>query len=60
MPREALIHKRVVRGHQIQDVAILAHDTLEKQRRFALECLPQIVVKIRKLLRQGLHVFQIP
>ena len=60
MPGEPFIHEGVVRRHQIQNVAVLAHDALEKQRCLALESLPQIVVEIGKLLRKRLHVFQIP
>ena len=46
MLREPLVDEGVIGGHQIENVSILANDVLEQQFRFALECLPQIVVEI--------------
>ena len=44
--REPLIEKGVVRGQQINNIAILAHDALEKQFRLSPEVLAQFVVPI--------------
>ena len=60
MPGEPLIHECVIRGHQIEDVPVLAYDAFEEQRCLALESLPQVVVEIRELLGERLHVFQVP
>ena len=46
MPGEPLVDERVVRGQQIDDVAILAHDAFEEQFRLAPETLPQLVVPV--------------
>ena len=60
VPCETLIKERVVGGHEIQNIPIFFNDALEKQQRFLLERLAQIVIEVRKLFRKRLHVFQIP
>ena len=37
MERDPLVDERVVRGHQIEQAAVLAHEALEEQFRFAAE-----------------------
>ena len=59
MPRQAFVDKRVAPGHQIECVAVLAYDALEKQLRLALEGLPQIVVEIRKDVGVGNNPLQV-
>ena len=46
MPRQPLVDERVVRVHQVEHAAILAHDAVEEQLRLALEGLPQVVVEV--------------
>ena len=46
MLREPLVEERVVRGQQIDDVAILPHDAFKEQFRLAPETLPQLVVPV--------------
>jgi hypothetical protein len=46
VPREPLVQERVVGVQNIEHIAIFSNNAVEKQFRFALECLPQVVVKI--------------
>ena len=50
MPRQPLVDERVVRGQQVEDAAVLAHDAVEEQLRLAPERLPQVVVEVRELV----------
>ena len=50
--RQPLVHKRVVGGQQIDDVAVFADDALEEQFRFTPEALPQFVVPVRDRTRR--------
>ena len=52
--REPLVDERVVRAQQIEHAAVLVHDALEEQLRFAAERLPQVVVEVREQPRIGL------
>ena len=45
--RQPLVDERVVRGQQIDDVAILADDAVEEQLGLALQALAQLVVPVR-------------
>ena len=47
MTRETFVYESVVRGQQIDDIAIPGHDALEEQLCLALERLAQIIVEIR-------------
>ena len=53
--RDAFVHERVVGGHQVEHVAVLAHDAAEEQLRLVLQTLPQVVVEIGKLVLVGLE-----
>src|ERR1700722_11887891 len=57
---QAFVHERVVRGHQIEGIAVLADDAGKKQLRLAREGLPQIVVEIRKDVRVRSNPLQVP
>src|SRR5262249_45708588 len=46
MPGESLIDEGIVRGEQIDDIAILPHDTFKEQLRLTPERLAQLVVPV--------------
>jgi hypothetical protein len=56
---DALVDERVVRVHQVHDIAILAPDAVEEHPRLVLEAGAQVVVEIRELHRVGLLRLQI-
>ena len=56
---ETLVQEGVVRLQQIEHVAILAHDALEKQLGFLPESLSQIIVEIREQAHIGSHRRQV-
>ena len=59
MPGEPLGEARVVRRHQVEDVAVFVDDAGEEELGFLGEGLPQVVIEVGELLRVGLHVFQV-
>ncbi len=56
---KSLIKKRVIRGHEVQNIPVLFYNAPEKQQRFLLKGLAQIVVEVGKLFRKRLHIFQV-
>ena len=48
---EPLIEESIVRGQQINDVAVLTHDAFKEHFRFTAETLPQLVVPVGIELR---------
>ena len=59
MPGQPLVDERVVRVHQVEHVAIFAHDAVEQQLRLALEGLPQVVVEVGIHEHVGIPVSQL-
>ena len=60
MPRQPFVEERIVRRQKIQHAAILVEDALEEQLGLALECLAEVVVEIREIVRVGQDVAHIP
>ncbi len=54
--REPFIHERIIRSHQVEDVAVFANDALEEHFALAPEGLPQVVVEIGELHRIWLMI----
>src|SRR5262249_9456020 len=50
MSGKPFVQERVIGAQQIERAAILAHDALEEQFRFAPKGLPKSIVKVRKVL----------
>src|SRR5262245_5995763 len=48
VPRQALVHERVVRRQEIENVSVFTNDTFEEQFRLAPERLTEVVIEIRK------------
>ena len=51
VPRQPLVHERVVGAQQVEHAAVLADDALEQQLGLAAERLPQVVVEVRETRR---------
>src|SRR3954462_14061370 len=48
--RQPLIDERVVRGHQVEDAAVFAHDRPEEEVHFGEQRLAQVVVEVGELV----------
>ena len=59
VPREPLVDEAVVRGHQIEDIAVLVDDAAEEQLDLADHRATQVVVEVGELERIGLLVAQV-
>ncbi len=60
VPGEPLIQESIVRGQQIHDIAILAHNAFKEQFRLAPETLPQLVIPVGIEHSIGRSRLQIP
>ena len=60
MPGEPLVQERVVRAEQVDDAAVLADHAVDEELGLLTQCLPQVVVEIRKDAHVGRNPVQIP
>ena len=60
VPGEPFVDERVVGRHQVEDVAVLAHDALEEELCLAPERQPQVVVEIGEHHRVRLMIREVP
>ena len=56
---QPLVHEGVVGGHQVEHVAIFAHDAAEEELGLAAEGVAQIVVEVGELVGVGRDVLQV-
>src|SRR5690606_17771875 len=50
---ESFVDKRVIRVQQIEDAAVFTNQTVEEQLHLASERVAEIVIKVRKHVRDG-------
>ena len=59
MPGQPFIRKCIVGIQQVKSAPVLTHDAGKKQFRLAAECLPQVIVEVRKQQEVRFHLLKI-